>query len=77
MKISNKITPSGAELLKLLKKEVTQGQSLSPTYVLAAKSYINELKMGVHHKSGMHHVYDIYGVASYEMKLAKSKEIIL
>ena len=37
VKLSNKITPSGVELLKLLKKEVTQGLSLSPTYVLTAK----------------------------------------
>ena len=58
MKLSNKITPSGVELLKLLKKEVTQGQSLSPTYVLAAKSAevmtekssVNQLKKGVCHK---------------------------
>ena len=58
VKLSKKITPSEVELLKLLKKEVTQGQSPSPTHVLAAKSAevmtekssANELKKGVHHK---------------------------
>ena len=55
MKLSNKIIPSGVELLKLLKKEVMRGQSPSPTYVLATKSAevmtekssVNELKKGV------------------------------
>ena len=54
MELSNKITPSGEELLKLLKKEVTQGQSPSPANVLAEKSAevttekssVNELKKG-------------------------------